>query len=72
MLIVRGIGMGMLFIPITALSLSNQNITSKDTTIVMTTLFYYAKPKLKDSEKEKLENWMLKKYKIAKIELITK
>ncbi len=61
-----------IFPNITALSLSNQNITSKDTTIVMTTLFYYAKPKLKDSEKEKLENWMLKKYKIAKIELITK
>ncbi len=57
---------------ITAVSLSNQNNTSIDTTIVETTLLYSSKPKLKPSDQTKLKNWMIAKYKLQKIELIPK
>lgn len=59
-----------IFPNINSVSLSNQSITSVDTTIVMTTLFYNSNPKLNINDKIKLKNWMLKKYKLQEIELI--
>ncbi len=61
-----------IFPNVSKISLSKQNITSTDTTIVVTTLIYDCKPKLNKSDKIKLQNWMLKKYNLNRIELIEK
>ncbi|WP_158728823.1 MULTISPECIES: TIGR00341 family protein [unclassified Flavobacterium] len=56
-----------IFPNINSVSLSNQNIATTNTTIVMTTLFYNAQPKLIEDDKVKLKNWLQEKYKLEKI-----
>lgn len=49
------------FTTINAVSVSKQNIASKDTTKISTIIIYDSNPKLVKADKEKLRNWMVKK-----------
>lgn len=58
------------FPTINSLSVSKQNIASKDSTSSFTVLIYNSKPKLVNTDKEKLKNWMLKKMNTDSIKII--
>lgn len=57
------------FTTINSVSVSKQNIASKDTTKVATVLIYHSNPKLKKADKDKLRKWMLKKLGVDNIEI---
>ncbi|MEA5403312.1 TIGR00341 family protein [Arcicella sp. DC2W] len=60
-----------IFFPtISSVSVSKQNIALKDSTRLSTLLIYNSKPKLIDTDKDKLKTWMLKKLSIDSIEII--
>lgn len=58
------------FPTINAVSVSKQNIASKDSSKLSTVLIYNSNPKLIDTDKDKLKNWMLKKLSVDSLEII--
>jgi uncharacterized hydrophobic protein (TIGR00271 family) len=58
------------FPTITAVSASKQPIASKDSVGIYTVVIYNSNPKLNDTDKEKLKNWMLTKFSIDTIKII--
>jgi uncharacterized hydrophobic protein (TIGR00271 family) len=57
------------FPTINSVSVSKQNFASKDSTRILTVLIYNSNPKLIDTDKDKLKNWMLKKLSVNDIEI---
>lgn len=58
------------FPTITSVSASNQPIASKDSVGVYTVVIYNSNPKLNEADKDKLKDWMLKKFSIDTIKII--
>ena len=58
------------FPTINSVSVSKQNIASKDSTGLFTVLIYSSHPKLNDTEKDQLKNWMLKRLDTDSIKII--
>ena len=58
------------FPSINSVSVSKQQIASKDSVGVYTVFIYNSNPKLNEADKDKLKNWMLKKFSIDTIKII--
>jgi uncharacterized hydrophobic protein (TIGR00271 family) len=59
-----------IFPTIKTISIANHNTTSNDTILIKTVFLYQANPKLDDTEKTKLYNWLQKRLSITNLEVI--
>ncbi len=59
-----------IFPTIQSISIAKHNTTSNDTTLIKTVFLYQANPKLEESEKTKLYNWLQKRLAASNFEVI--